>query len=414
MRIPSSQRASRAEFWARLRRSLWQPPRPHGEQPRERVVGPLELFYDLAVVVLVAQAAHHLAEHLTWPGLGEFAAVFTLVWIAWANGSLHHELHGHDDARARSTFLLQILLLVAMAAFIPEAGGERGAAFAVSAGVLFAVLAVLWLLAARGDRPQYRRTSMLFVTGTAGCAIALAATALLPASARVLAWGLIDAAYLAGFAAVILIVAPTRAAAMTVTDSLTERFGAFIIIVLGETLTGVVGGLASQPVSALTMAVGLVAVVVGFGAWWTYFDFAGQRRPRPEPVPTVQWLLGHLPLTAAVAAMGAAMVSLVDHAHDGRTPAATAWVLSAGAAVVLGTTMVVAASLQAWQDKRGLYRPLARTSGVAAVACLGVGAARPAPLVLGLALVLLLSIPWGFAVARRLAGGADPPDTPQA
>jgi low temperature requirement protein LtrA len=47
------------------------------------VVGPLELFYDLAVVVLVAQAAHHLAGHLTWHGLGEFAVVFTLVWIAW-------------------------------------------------------------------------------------------------------------------------------------------------------------------------------------------------------------------------------------------------------------------------------------------------------------------------------------------
>jgi low temperature requirement protein LtrA len=195
------------------------------------VVGPLELFYDLAVVVLVAQAAHHLAGHLTWRGFGEFAAVFTLVWIAWTNGSLHHELHGRDDARARSTFLL----LVAMAAFIPEAGGERGAAFAVAAGVLFTVLAVLWLLAARGDRPQYRRTSGLFVTGTASCAIALAATALLPAGARVLAWGLIDAAYLAGFAAVILTVAPARAAALTVTDSLTERFGAFIIIVLGET-----------------------------------------------------------------------------------------------------------------------------------------------------------------------------------
>jgi hypothetical protein len=58
------------------------------------VVGPLELFYDLAVVVLVAQAARHLAGHLTWHGLGEFAVVFTLVWIAWANGSLHHELHG--------------------------------------------------------------------------------------------------------------------------------------------------------------------------------------------------------------------------------------------------------------------------------------------------------------------------------
>src|SRR5690349_20880557 len=105
---------ARQRRWARLRRYLWQPPRPHGEQPRERTVGPLELFYDLAVVVLVAQAAHHLAGHLTWHGLGEFTVVFTLVWIAWANGSLHHELHGHDDARARSTFLMQILVLLAM------------------------------------------------------------------------------------------------------------------------------------------------------------------------------------------------------------------------------------------------------------------------------------------------------------
>lgn len=167
---PGAGATTRRDRWARLRRLLWQPPRPHGEQPRERTVGPLELFYDLATVVLVAQAAHHLAGHLTWRGLGEFAVVFTLVWIAWLNGSLHHELHGHDDARARSTFLLQILVLVAMGAFIPQAGGARGAAFAVATAVLFAILAVLWLLAARGDRPEYRRPSRLFVTGTAACA----------------------------------------------------------------------------------------------------------------------------------------------------------------------------------------------------------------------------------------------------
>ena len=393
------------ERWARLRRSLWQPPRPHGEQPRERTVGPLELFYDLAVVVLVAQAAHHLAGHLTWPGLGEFAVVFTLVWIAWTNGSLHHELHGHDDARARSTFLLQIVILVAMGAFIPEAGGARGAAFAIAAAVLFAVLAVLWLLAARGDQPEYSRSNRLFVTGTAACAVLLAGTALLPAGARVPAWGVLDAAYLAGFAALIVAV-PAQASAVLVTDALTERFGAFIIIVLGETLTGVVAGLAGQPVSVLTLAVGLISVVVGFGAWWTYFDFAGQRLARQEPAASLQWMFGHLPLTAAVAAMGAAMPSLIDHAHDGRTPAATAWVLCAGAAVVLCAVMLISASLQAWDRDRGLYRPLARTCAAVAVACLGVGAARPAPLILGLALVLLLSIPWGFAVARRLASPA--------
>jgi low temperature requirement protein LtrA len=395
---------TRRERWDRLRRSLWQPPRHHGEQPHERVVGPLELFYDLAVVVLVAQAAHRLAGHLTWPGLGEFAVVFTLVWIAWANGSLYHELHGHEDARARNTFLLQILVLVALGAFIPEAGGARGAAFAVAAGVLFAVLAVLWQLAARGDRPAYRRSSRMFVAGTAACAILLAGTAFMPAIARTSAWGLIDAAYLAGFAALILTATPAEAAGLTITDALIERFGLLIIIVLGEILTGVVQGLASEPISGLTLSVGLIAVVIGFGAWWTYFDFAGHRHLEAKPTASLQWILGHLPLTAAIAAMGAAMVSLVRHAHDGRTPVAAAWLMCTGAAVVLCATMLISASLEAWDRDRGFYRPLARTCAVAAVMCLGVAALRPAPLILGLALVVILSIPWVLAVMLRLNG----------
>ena len=58
-------------------------------------------------------------------------------------------------------------------------------------------------------------------------------------------------------------------------------------------------------------------------------------------------------------------------------------------------------------------RLLARTCAVVAVACLGVAAARPAPLVLGLALVLLLSIPWSVAVVRHLAGEDSPPAQPR-
>ena len=107
--------------------------------------------------------------------------------------------------------------------------------------------------------------------------------------------------------------------------------------------------------------------------------------------------------------MGAAMVSLVDHAHDGRTPAATAWVLCAGAAGVLGATMLVAATLQDWRRDPGLYRPLAGLCAAVAGGCLGVAAARPAPLLLGVALIALLCIPWVFAVAHRLADKAGTP-----
>ena len=391
------------ERWALLRRHLWQPPRPHGEQPRDRVVGPLELFYDLAVVVLVAQAAHHLAGHLTWGRLGEFTAVFTLVWIAWVNGSLHHELHGHEDARARSTFLLQILLLVTMGAMIPDASGARGAGLAIASAALFAVLAMLWLLAGRGDSPEYRRSSLLFVSATAACAVLLAGSALLPPGARVWSWGLIDVAYLTAFGALAVTALPEESSALTITDALIERFGLITIIVLGETLTNVAGGLSNRPISALTLTVGLVAVVVGFGAWWTYFDFAGHREPRSTSRANLQWLLAHLPLTAAIAAMGTAMVSLIAHAHDSRTPAATAWVLCAGTAVALCATMLVAASLRAWRDDRDFYRTLARLCAAVALACLALAAARPAPVLLGVVLVLLLGVPWIFAVWHRLA-----------
>ncbi|MBG0850363.1 low temperature requirement protein A [Streptomyces spinoverrucosus] len=394
--------SSQHEAWARLRRQLWQPPRAHGQQPQHRVVGPLELFYDLIVVVLVGQAAHHFAGHLTWHGLGEFATVFALVWIAWLNGTLHHDLHGYDDARGRIMFLLQILVLVPLGAFIPEAGGERGGAFAVSAGVLFAVLALVWFLAGRGGPVEFRTSSRMYVTATAACAVVLAGSAFLPAEDRVLAWALLAVAYLLGFAAVIAKVPPAQAAALTVTDALTERFGLLLIIVLGETVLGVVDGLAEVPTSVMGIAVGLVAVVVGFGAWWTYFDFAGHRQPRRTRVATVQWMILHLPLTAAVTAMGAAMVTLVEHAHDDRTPPATAWVLCVGVGVVLCTTMLLATSLKVWERDRGLYRPLAYLSVASSLVALALGAARPAPLILGLALVLLLGIPWMFAIAHRL------------
>ena len=49
------------------------PPRRHGEVSYTREVGFLELFYDLVYVVLIGRATHHLAEHVDWAGVGDFA-----------------------------------------------------------------------------------------------------------------------------------------------------------------------------------------------------------------------------------------------------------------------------------------------------------------------------------------------------
>jgi low temperature requirement protein LtrA len=163
------------------------------------------------------------------------------------------------------------------------------------------------------------------------------------------AWALLDIAYIAALAALIVTADSVTTPQLVITPALVERFGLLIIIVLGEIVSGVVNGLVDRPMDALTVAVALVAVVVGFGAWWTYFDFAGHRAARATPAATASWTLIHLPLAAAVATMGAAMFSLVEHAHAPSTPPATSWVLCGASAVVRCNTMLVAASLVAWR-----------------------------------------------------------------
>jgi low temperature requirement protein LtrA len=382
------------ELLRQLRSDLWQAPRAHGEILRDRSVGRLELFYDLVVVVLVAQAAHHLAQDLTAAGIGQFVAVFAIVWIAWFNGTLHHELHGRDDVRARNTFLAQILLLVPLGAFIPEATDAHGRAFAIDAALLFGFLAFLWWRAGRDDTADFVTTTSRYVWATLAMAVALAASAALPADDRVLTWASIAGAYVLSVVVVFAVAPAGVAASLTMTEALTERFGAFVIIVLGETVTGVVTGLTTDPTRPIFLAVGLTAILVGFGSWWTYFDFAGHT-PRATRPASLGWMFAHLPICAAIAAMGAAMVPLVEHAAAGRVDPSVAWVLCGGAIVMLA---LVAAQISC---QPVVQRPLVASCLLTCPVPVVIALIRPQPLIVTVALVATFAVPWTFAVIRR-------------
>jgi low temperature requirement protein LtrA len=388
------------ELLARVRVEFWQAPRAHGEILRDRSVGPLELFYDLVVVVLVGQAAHHLSQHLTPAGLGEFAAVFAVVWIAWFNATLHHELHGREDVRARNTFLGQILLLVPLGAFIPAAGGVNGRAFAIDSALLFGYVALLWWRAGRHDTADFTTTTRLYVWATLALAAGLAGSATLPADVRLAVWAVLPALFLLVVVAVFAVAPSAVAASFTITDALAERFGALVIIVLGETVTGVVTGLAVDPLRPISLAVGLTAVLVAFGSWWTYFDFAGHGKPRGTRPASLAWMLGHLPICGAIAAMGAAIVTLIEHASAGRTNAAVAWVLSGGTIVMLVFVAAQITCLDTWRPDRSLQQPLSLVCLLTCPLVGVIGLLRPSPLALAAALALALAIPWTFAVIR--------------
>jgi len=118
-------------IFAEFRRRLWLPPRAHGDVVVGRTVSFLELFYDLVYVVVIARAAHALAGDITWRSVGEFLVIFGLIWMAWVNGTLYHELHGREDVRTRVFVFIQMLLLAMLAVFVDEAAGGSGRQFAI-------------------------------------------------------------------------------------------------------------------------------------------------------------------------------------------------------------------------------------------------------------------------------------------
>ena len=119
------------------------------------------------------------------------------------------------------------------------------------------------------------------------------------------------------------------------TDSLVERFGLFTIIVLGEVVFGVVEGLSGAERDLKTVGTGMLALGLGFGFWWIYFDIVGGRFPKADGRSCLSWTLGHLPITMAIAAAAPRSIGLIAHAHDAsRARRTTALLL--GGAVALG------------------------------------------------------------------------------
>ena len=387
---------------SRFRRWFWRPPRAHGELIHDRTVGFLELYYDLVYVAVIIQLAHRVAHDLTVTGLVHYTIVFTLVFIAWVNGSLYLELHGGDDGRTRTIVFVQIALLALIAVFIGDAATTTSVQFSLAYGAFLAVMTWLWhdgRTQDRRDRPQSVQLLGGYVTGLGISAVVILAAALLPEPLRIGVWAVFAVVWIAG-----IWLAGRRATGLqrvlVPTEALIERFGLFVIIVLGEVFFGVVNGLVGIERDGITVATGMIALGLGFAFGWIYFDLIGRRLPRPDGPALARWMLAHLPMALAISVTGAAGVSLVEHAHDVATPDGTAWALSGSMAVALLALVVLKDTLQDSSRLASVYRPFGLAGGVAAAAALVVGWARPAPWLLALLMVAILAALWLFTVAR--------------
>jgi low temperature requirement protein LtrA len=154
----------------------------------------------------------------------------------------------------------------------------------------------LWYTVWRQDRryhPEFQAATGGYVAGMGVSVAVILASAFLPATPRLVVWAGLAVAWIVG---IVLAALSSRVGlGLTPTDSLVERFGEFTIIVLGEVVIGVVAGLSAAERDARTIVTGMLALWMGFGFWWIYFDLVGRRPPRADGGALSNWVMSHLP-----------------------------------------------------------------------------------------------------------------------
>lgn len=305
---------------ARTQRQWWQPPRLHDDEDRdaERRVGWLELFYDLVFVVLVAEVAHYLSDHITVSGVLGYILLFAAIFWAWIGGTFYSERFETQDLSFRVFVFAQIVTVAAMSIFAHN-GLEQGATGFALAYVANRVL--LWVLWVRGGihELRFRPVAWRYAIGFGISIACFAVSAFVEGPLRFGLW-IIGLGF--DFVTPITTLRLQSRLPRFSSSKLPERFGLFIIIVLGEAIVGTIRGVAEleemTPNSAL---LGVLGIALAFGLWWVYFDYVARRPPRRGIWLQLSWNYLHLPLAMSIAAVGAAIENVVVAEESSRAAA---------------------------------------------------------------------------------------------
>ena len=94
---------------------------------------------------------------------------------------------------------------------------------------------------------------------------------------------------------------------------LPERFGLFILIVLGESVISVEQAVGNNYLrgSLAHITAGPAALALAFVLWWLYFDHVAEQPPLPGALVTLLWSYPHLVLALALGMLGAGIQAYV-------------------------------------------------------------------------------------------------------
>ncbi|KJL37221.1 Bacterial low temperature requirement A protein (LtrA) [Microbacterium ginsengisoli] len=301
-----------------------------GRDPHERgrTASTLELFFDLVFVVAVSlssQALHHLYAdgHAAQGALG-YLMVFFAIWWAWMNFTWFAASFDTDD------WLYRIMTILQMAGVLVLAAGAGPAMehydfTLVTIGYVVMRLALVgqWVRAAISDQ-SLRGTALRYAIGIVIVQILWLARLTLPPVAGFIGFFVLVIAEIA-----VPVFAERHRATPWNPHHITERYGLFTLILLGESILASTNAVleaaeAGDHIPEL-LSISAFGLITAAGMWWVYF--ARTHRHHTSALGT-SLLFGyfHYVIFAAAGAFSAGIEVEIDVAsgHSALTPIAAA------------------------------------------------------------------------------------------
>lgn len=373
------------------------------ESSGERHVTWLELFFDLVFVVAVAELAHLLYDDMTLTGILTFTALFVPVWWQWIDFSYYADQFDTDGPLTQMLTLLVMFGIIVLALTIHDVTHGGALAFAGAYIALRMIIIGLYLWAWRTvpeSRELAGRYSLSFVIALVVWCISL----FVPEPLRFVLWGL---ALLIEIGNGPLTYATIKQVPTQISH-MDERFGLFVILVLGEAVIAVATGVADTEWRWPATLAAVGGFVIASSLWWLYFARADNsainqalRSNRRGLLRSFLYGYSHFFVFAGITATGVGIQKAIQTAPEALSLVEHA-VLSGGvAACLLGISLVQ------WSAPQSLAQPIFSARLLGALICgvlvLAGGDLAITTLVALVVLVLLSLIGFETMYSKRLA-----------
>jgi len=309
---------------------------------KERHASWLELFYDLVFAAAVSQIGltlHDNTNSIT-AFLGHMALFVPVMW-AWVGLTFYSARFETDDLFHRLLVFLQMMGAAALTINIHGALAETSDKFAISYAAI-RILLVIEYICVCCNFSFFFLFVCVFLLCFLFSAILWLISAAIPIPIRFIIWSLAIAIDIA----TTFIVGRKHVQLAPNFFHLPERMGLFTLIVIGETIFGLVSILSYHEwdlESTISIGAGLS---IAFGLWWLYFDNTDGApirafRQKGRIRIYITWLYVHFPLVIGLVCTATGIRYIVSASQNIALPYAGEWLICGSVSLCLFSIGVI-------------------------------------------------------------------------